>query len=105
MTNNDYTFTANNEEILTGRFILTFSFVPETTTDLYVAEANQIIVFGNANNCTIKNLTIGKNVVIYDATGHLVYNQIAQSDIININIPMGTYIVKQSNKTARFAIK
>ena len=105
LTNNDYTFTANNEEILTGRFFLTFSFVPETTTDLYVAEANQIIVFGNANNCTIKNLTIGKNVVIYDATGHLVYNQIAQSDIININIPMGTYIVKQSNKTARFAIK
>ena len=105
LTTDDYTFTATAGEVLTGRFVVTFSFAPDMPTDTYIAEANQIVVFGNAQNCSINNLTIGENVMIYDATGRLVYNQTAQSENININLIPGTYIVRQTNKSARFAVK
>ncbi len=105
LTADDYTFTANEGEILDGRFIITFTFAPATPTDTYVAEANQIVVFGNAQNCNINNLTIGEIVMIYDATGRLVYNETAKSENINISLIPGTYIVRQPNKSARFAVK
>ena len=105
LTTDDYTFTVTEGEILDGRFVITFTFAPATPTDTYVAEANQIIVYGNAQNCNISNLTIGETITIYDATGRLIYNQTAQSTSINLNIPAGTYIVRQANKSARFALK
>ena len=105
LTADNYTFTANEGEILDGRFIITFTFAPATPTDTYVAEANQIVVFGNAQNCNINNLTIGEIVMIYDATGRLVYNETAKSENINISLIPGTYIVRQPNKSARFAVK
>ncbi len=105
LTTDSYKFTATEGENLTNRFIITLNFAPKTPTDAYVVEANQIIVYGNAQNCNITNLTAGEIVVIYDATGRLVYNQTAQSNNININLTPGTYIVRQSNKSARFAVK
>lgn len=104
LTIDDYTFTATEGEILDGRFVITFTFAPATPTDTYVAEANQIIVYGNAQNCNISNLTIGETITIYDATGRLVYNQIAQTDNLNITLIPGTYIVRQADKWTKFNI-
>ena len=105
LTTDNYTFTATKGEELTGRFVVTFSFAPDVPTDVYTAEANQIVVFGNAQNCNINNLTIGEIVMIYDATGRLVYNETAESENINVNLIPGTYIIRQPNKSARFAVK
>ena len=105
LTLEDYTFTASENENIDNRFVVTFSFAPEVPVDTYVPTANQIIVSGNAANCNINNLTIGETVMIFDATGRIVYNQTAQSENINITLISGTYIVRQNNKWAKFAIK
>lgn len=105
LTTENYTFTASDNENIDNRFVITFSFAPQIPTDTYIAEANQIIIYGNANNCNISNLTIGESVMIYDATGRLIYNQTAQSESINICLNAGTYIIRQTNKWAKFAVK
>ena len=105
LTLEDYTFTASENENIDNRFVITFSFAPEVPVDTYVPTANQIIVSGNAANCNINNLTVGETVMIFDATGRIVYNQTAQSENINITLISGTYIVRQNNKWAKFAIK
>ncbi|MBO5346492.1 MAG: hypothetical protein J6A44_06285 [Paludibacteraceae bacterium] len=104
LTTDSYTFSVNDSVVLNDRFIVTFSFAPDMPTDTYITEANQIIVYGNANNCNISNLTINEIVMIYDATGRLVYNQIAQTDNLNITLTPGTYIVRQADKWAKFNI-
>jgi hypothetical protein len=105
LTLEDYTFTASENENIDNRFVITFSFAPEVPVGTYVPTANQIIVSGNAANCNINNLTVGETVMIFDATGRIVYNQTAQSENINITLISGTYIVRQNNKWAKFAIK
>lgn len=105
LTTENYTFSATENENIDNRFVITFTFAPQLPTDTYITEANQIIVLGNSDNCNISNLTTGQQVMIYDATGRLIYNQIAQGESLNINLNAGTYIVRQANKWAKFAIK
>ncbi len=104
LTTDSYTFSVNDSVVLNNRFIVTFSFAPDMPTDTYITEANQIIVYGNADNCNISNLTTDEIVMIYDATGRLVYNQIAQTDNLNITLIPGTYIVRQADKWTKFNI-
>lgn len=104
LTTDSYTFSVNDSVVLNNRFIVTFSFAPDMPTDTYITEANQIIVYGNADNCNINNLTTDEIVMIYDATGRLVYNQIAQTDNLNITLIPGTYIVRQADKWTKFNI-
>ena len=100
----NYTFTTEKGSI-DKRFILTFTFAPQTTVDIFTPTANQIIVFGNAQNCTIDNLVIGETIMIFDAMGRMIYNKTANSETINIALPTGTYIVRNANNWAKFAIK
>lgn len=104
LTTDSYTFSVNDSVVLNNRFSVTFSFTPDMPTDTYITEANQIIVYGNADNCNISNLTTDEIVMIYDATGRLVYNQIAQTDNLNITLIPGTYIVRQADKWTKFNI-
>jgi hypothetical protein len=43
--------------------------------------------------------------MIFDAMGRLIYNEITNSETINISLPSGTYIVRNANNWAKFAIK
>lgn len=101
---NNYTFTAGKGTI-DQRFVLTFNFAPQTTVDIFTPSANQIVVFGNTQNCTINNLIIGETVMIFDAMGRMIYNKTANSKTINITLPTGTYIVRNANNWAKFAIR
>ncbi len=100
----NYTFTTEKGSI-DKRFILTFTFAPQTTVDIFTPTANQIFVFGNAQNCTIDNLVICETIMIFDAMGRMIYNKTANSETINIALPTGTYIVRNANNWAKFAIK
>ena len=100
----EYNFTTEKGS-LNGRFIVTFSFAPQTTTEIFTTTANQIIVSGNAQNCTIDNLLVGKQVMIFDIMGRLIYNEKTNNKTINISLPTGTYIVRQADNWAKFAIR
>lgn len=100
----EYNFTTEKGS-LNGRFIVTFSFAPQTTTEIFTTTANQIIVSGNAQNCTIDNLLVGKQVLIFDIMGRLIYNEKTNNKTINISLPTGTYIVRQADNWAKFAIR
>lgn len=104
LTTDDYTFTAESGSI-NNRFVVTFSFAPGVTTDVFATEANQLVVSGNADNCTIENLIAGEEVMIFDAMGRLVYNAQADATAINVSLTTGTYIVRQANNFAKFVIK
>ena len=104
LTTDDYTFTAESGSI-NNRFVITFSFAPGVTTDVFATEANQLVVSGNADNCTIENLIAGEEVMIFDAMGRLVYNAQADATAINVSLIAGTYIVRQTNNFAKFVIK
>ena len=104
LTTDDYTFTAESGSI-NNRFVITFSFAPGVTTDVFATEANQLVVSGNADNCTIENLIAGEEVMIFDAMGRLVYNAQADATAINVSLTAGTYIVRQANNFAKFVIK
>ena len=100
----EYNFTTEKGS-LNERFIITFSFAPQTTTEIFTPIANQIIVSGNAQNCTIDNLIIGKEVMIFDVMGRLIFNEKTNNETINISLPAGTYIVRQADNWAKFAIR
>ena len=100
----DYTFEAEAGTI-EGRFTLTFSFAPELPTDVFTPEASKIIVSSQNQTCVIDNLTIGENVMIFDATGCLVYSETTNTNTINIALNRGTYIVRQANNWAKFVVK
>lgn len=104
LTTDDYTFTAESGSI-NNRFVITFSFAPGVTTDVFATEANQLVVSGNADNCTIENLIAGEEVMIFDAMGRLVYNAQTDATAINVSLTAGTYIVRQTNNFAKFVIK
>lgn len=104
LTTDDYTFTAESGSI-NNRFVITFSFAPGVTTDVFATEANLLVVSGNADNCTIENLIAGEEVMIFDAMGRLVYNAQADATAINVSLTAGTYIVRQANNFAKFVIK
>ncbi len=104
LTTNGYTFTAEAGSI-DNRFVITFSFAPGVTTDILTTEANQLIVSGNADNCTIENLIVGEQIMIFDAMGRLVYNAQADATAINISLTAGTYIVRQTNNFTKFVVK
>ena len=104
LTTNNYTFTAKAGSI-NNRFIITFSFAPGITTDAFAIEANQLVVSGNAQNCTISNLTIGEEVMIFDTMGRMIYNAQANANSLNITLNAGTYIVRQTNNFAKFVIR
>jgi hypothetical protein len=104
LTTNDYTFIAEAGSI-DNRFIITFSFAPQVPTDIFATEANQLVVLGDANNCTIKNLIVGEQVMIFDAMGRLIYNAQTNATTINLSLTAGTYIVRQANNFAKFVIR
>ena len=104
LTANNYTFTSEAGSIA-GRFTVTFSFAPSITTDIFATEANQLVVLGDANNCTIKNLIVGEQVMIFDAMGRLIYNAQTNATTINLSLTAGTYIVRQTNNFAKFVIR
>lgn len=104
LTANNYTFTSEAGSIA-GRFTVTFSFAPSITTDAFATEANQLVVSGNAQNCTINNLTIGEQVMIFDTMGRIIYNAQANANSLNITLNAGTYIVRQTNNFAKFVIR
>ena len=101
----NYTFDANSGSI-DDRFTVTINYAPNTTVNNdVVTNSNGIVVMNSADGCSIDNLIVGEQVMIFDATGRMVYNSQAQQSSMNITLNAGTYIVRQANNWAKFVIR
>lgn len=75
--------------------IISFLFVDNMTmveTETY--ESGIILVNGNDNNARLENITTGATVRCLDATGHLIWQQYAETDNIHFKKPSGLYLIQ-----------
>ena len=105
LLNGDYLFTAERGSF-TNRFVVTFTFAPETPTENYIVSASGLIVSGNAASCIINNAVVGEVLYVFDAMGRCLYKQVADSDnIILPQLPAGTYMIRSANQWVKVALK
>ena len=84
------------------RFAVAVTYAPGTTTDNVSLSANKLIVVNNE----IQGLTLGSELMVYDAMGHLVYVANVDSEIMILpNLNSGIYIARNGNGWVKFLVK
>lgn len=96
-----YTFYSERGEF-NDRFGVAVTYAPEVPTDNISLSANKLIVVNNE----IQGLTLGSELVVYDAMGHLVYVANVDSETMILpNLNSGIYIARNGNGWAKFLVK
>lgn len=96
-----YTFYSERGEF-NDRFGVAVTYAPEVPTDNISLSANKLIVVNNE----IQGLTLGNELMVYDAMGHLVYVANVDSETMILpNLNSGIYIARNGNGWAKFLVK
>ncbi len=96
-----YTFYSERGEF-NDRFGVAVTYAPEVPTDNISLSANKLIVVNNE----IQGLTLGSELMVYDAMGHLVYVANVDSETMILpNLNSGIYIARNGNGWAKFLVK
>ena len=78
------------------------TYAPKVPTDNISLSANKFIVVNNE----IQGLTLGSELMVYDAMGHLVYVANVDSETMILpNLNSGIYIARNGNGWAKFLVK
>lgn len=96
-----YTFYSERGEF-NDRFGVAVTYAPKVPTDNISLSANKLIVVNNE----IQGLTLGSELMVYDAMGHLVYVANVDSETMILpNLNSGIYIARNGNGWAKFLVK
>jgi hypothetical protein len=73
-----------------------------TTTALNTTETPKLTVIKNGDQVLIKGIQLGEDYNIVNVLGQTVVSGTAKSDMINVSLPTGIYVVKTNTQSVKF---